>query len=284
MLIELTHKNLTAAIETKGAHLRRFYDAAADDEILWSGDPAVWSGVAPILFPVIGRLKDGQYQHNGKTYQMPKHGFARDMEFEVADKSAHRVLLRLCSNDDTLKIFPFDFCLEVTFELGDAGLCVGYVVRNTGSDQMYFTIGSHPAISLSKAAAPHYIEFCEPETLGVYKLVDGLIGAEPTPYLDKQQRINITPDLFKDDALIFKDIASSSLRVVSANGRMIEVTTGGAPHLGLWAMQGADYVCVEPWYSYDDGLDGGGPIKDKPGIICLEPDKSFATGYSISRI
>ncbi|MBN2713682.1 MAG: aldose 1-epimerase family protein [Planctomycetes bacterium] len=284
MQISLECGKWKASINTLGAELDRLYDGEAGEEILWQGDPDIWDGTAPILFPIVGRLLNGQYRYGGNSYCMEKHGIARKSEFDVIDQTSNSVTMRLCSTEKSLEVYPFKFELDVTFILSQSMVSVDYVARNRGEGEMLFTIGSHPALNLHDSHAPYYIEFEKYESLDVYRIIGDLLETSGKPYLLNERRIELTPDRFDEGALVFKNIKSRKINVVGDGGEwIVSLDTSGAPHLGLWAMRGAPYVCIEPWFSYDDDAEVSGSLEDKPGIIKLAPSSEFTTGYTIAK-
>ncbi len=282
MLIELENNGWKASVNTLGAQLRRLYNPECGREVLWCGDAFVWSGVAPVLFPVIGRLRNQGYRHNGKAYRMEKHGFARTQEFTVKEQSLNRLVLVLKENNYTLECYPFAFSLEATITLEEGALGFSYRVDNNSPESMPFSLGSHPAFALAPENAPYSIVFNNKESLAVFSLVDDLLTVEGKPYLAAADKIELTPEIFRDGALIFKNIKSDKISIDDKNGRrLVSVETGGTPDLGLWAMPGAEYVCIEPWFGYDDDINGGGELSKKTGIINLPVGESFTTAYKI---
>lgn len=272
-----------AEVETTGAQLRRLCNKKTGREILWSGDPQIWSGTAPVLFPVVGRLRNGAYRWQGREYRMPKHGFARDSVFTVQEATAETLVLVLQDSPQTREIYPFAFRLELAFRLQERGVRVEYTVDNPAKDALWFTLGSHPGFALPVAQEPYRVVFAQQETLELFRLRDGLLETAGQPYLCKQTEIALTPELFARDALIFKDIASRKISVVDRAGNVcVTLDTGGAPHLGIWAKEGAPYVCLEPWFGYDDPVDATGELTQKPGMIRLAPGGRFTTFYEIT--
>lgn len=280
MRIVFENHRFQAEVDTLGAELRRLRDCVKGEELLWQGDPAVWSGSAPVLFPVVGRLREGGYRHKGQRYEMPKHGFARSSEFAVTRQEGDVLTLELRESPQTLQIYPFAFSLQITFRLLAAGLRVEYAVRNPAATELFFTLGSHPGLCLPPEGGPYRIEFDEPETLAVFRLEGDLLSTQSEPFMRGERIIPLTPDTFARDALIFKNISSRRIGVVGQQ-RAVYVDTSGAPHLGLWAKAGAEYVCIEPWYSYDDAADVSGELSEKPGILTLAPYARFTTAYTI---
>ena len=286
--ISIENDRFTVRIATRGAELRSFYDKTAQREIMWEADPAIWGGSAPILFPTVGSLRDGCTTIDGTVYEIPKHGVVRTRDAELIELEKNRACFAFTSNEETLRLYPFPFRLEVEFLLEDQELNVHYRVTHTGPRDMLFSIGSHPAFALDlKNAALHdyCIEFNQPESLDLYGLAQGLLAKKQDHYLVDATQIQLSETLFSDDALIFKHIKSDLLRLKSkTETRHLEFKTHGAPHLGLWAKPGAPYVCIEPWFSFDDQPDCDGIFENKPGIITLPANELFSTGYSVRLI
>lgn len=279
-------EHLTATISTLGATLTSLKDHAKDEEYIWQAEPAIWQGSAPILFPIVGRLKDGQYHFNKKTYQLDKHGFARTSEFSVLEAHDSSIRFILRANAQTTLVYPFDFELVVTFKLDKNALHVNYQVNNVGNDTMYFTLGSHPAFRLplnNSALEDYYLEFESNETLDCYFLDHHLLTENPIKaYLNNTKVVPITDQLFENDALIFKNIQSHKVYLKHhKNGFRLAMTFDKAPHFALWSKPNAPFICLEPWFSYDDSISADGDIRHKPGIIQLGKQETFTTAYAI---
>ncbi|HJO94316.1 MAG TPA: aldose 1-epimerase family protein [Victivallales bacterium] len=273
-----------ALINEFGAELKSY--KIKSEELIWQSDPSIWSGSAPILFPVIGRLKKKSYLYNGKVYKMPKHGFATKNFFDVVDKSESSVRLSFESDEEVKVFYPFDFKFDVKFSILESGrLTVDYEVRNNDSVLMYFSIGSHPGINIpteDSVLDDYYIEFETNETLYPYKLVNELLERQEIPYLSDEKIIKLHKNIFNEDALIFTNVKSRNIYVKNnKTGRNVKVGITNHPDLGIWAKPSASYVCIEPWFGHDDPVDVSGHIENKPGILTLEPGNVFKTGYSI---
>lgn len=283
----ISSNGYSAVISSLGAELKSF-KGEAGEEYMWSGDPTIQAGTAPVLFPIIGQLKDGQYQYKDKTYQLAKHGLARTAEFELVIDKADEKSFLLTSSPETLKHYPFKFELEVFFSIKQQSLEVRYEVRNTGDETMLFSLGSHPAFALPlddiNSLEDYCVEFESREHLDRYFLDKGLLCTRPTAkYLDSSNTIPITAELFDNDALIFKNIKSRNVRIVhKTTGQRIGLNLGEAPHLGIWAKPDAGYICLEPWFSYDDAVDTDGDLENKPGMLSLVKGDSFSETYSVS--
>ena len=287
MAVKIQGGQFSAAIAETGAELRSLVSLATGREHIWSGDPAWWSGTAPILFPVIGGLKDGAFSFEGRQYKLPSHGFARTSDFTVIRAEADGAELELRSSAKTREIYPFDFSLKASFSITPMGIAVRYVVENMGTGRMYFSIGSHPAFVLPFAGGAlenYYVLFDREEALERWFFSDGLVVADRTAeILENSRVITLSRTLFDQGVLIFKHPVSHRFTIKnSLNPRSITVTTDGVPYLGIWSKpNGAPFLCIEPWHGLPDSTTAGGPITEKEGIISLAPREKFATGYGI---
>ena len=274
-----------AEVSPLGAELQSLIRESDQEEFIWQGNSTIWSGRAPILFPVIGRLKNEQIIVDGRTWPLTKHGFARDSEFTLVSQSNNSLTLELRANDTTQALYPYDFCLQVSFDLRPGTLAVSYKVINTGQTSLYFSIGSHPAFRLplqENTLEDYYLEFSEKETLDRYILHHGLMPENGIPFLNNESRIGLTSTLFDQDALIFRNIRSHKISLNhKSTGERLSLMTGGAPHLGLWAKPGAAFICIEPWFGFDDPVNASGKIEEKPGMIRLPAGANFQTGIGI---
>lgn len=286
MLHTINDNNISASISTLGAELQSLKNKVTREEYIWQGDENSWQGSAPILFPIVGRLKNGEYRFDNQTYQLNKHGFARTSEFNVIQSAESEISLMLTSDAQTKLSYPFDFEFVVTFKLDSSGLNVHYQVRNTGIGNLYFTLGSHPAFSLPLnecALEDYFIEFSSNETLDCFYLENNLLSDTPVnAYLNNQKIIPINKHLFDNDALIFKNIQSNKVHLKNRNtGLRLTMDTGNAPHFGLWAKPNAPFICFEPWYSFDDSVNASGDLTTKPGMIKLVEKAMFKTRYQL---
>ncbi len=245
-------------------------------ERLWQGDPAVWAGQAPILFPTVGASAGGVVRIGAESYPHPKHGLVRHMQPSVVSHTDTELLLRWDDTSGTRAAYPFAFRFEVTYRLEGPVFVTEFRVVNTGTDPLPYQLGAHPAFALPlRAGDPleaHFIEFPEPETAGIYGVTaDGLLEATAKPYLRDERRIRLTADTFRPDALVFRELRSRSVEVgADGHGSRIRVRWAGFPHLGIWAKPGAAYVCIEPWQGCADTAGTTPDITRKTGIILLQ--------------
>lgn len=281
MNITISTHQFSAEISTFGAELQSLKNRETHEEYIWQRDPTIWGGSAPVLFPVVGRTKNASYRFEEKVYSMPLHGFAWTSDFVCTEQGTSHATFTLKDSPKTRKIYPFSFELRIDFKLSGKGLSISYTVTNPSEKSMWFTLGSHPAFALRSTAENYRIRFAQKETLDLYGIRDGLLEKIQTDYLHDQSIIPLHAHLFDNDALIFQDITSDSIRLESENGLGITVETGAAPHVGFWAKPGAPYVCIEPWYSVDETAVHNGELIDRPGMIQLNPLKTWRAGYSI---
>jgi galactose mutarotase-like enzyme len=284
--ISLSSAALRARIDPFGAQLSVLQDGAGRD-LLWSGDPAVWKGRAPILFPIVGALAGGQYRLDGRTHSLPRHGFARDSLFETIQADRTRALLRLRASDATRAVYPFDFELDVRFEIDEASLSVITVIRNTGALPLPASHGYHPAfrwpLPYGADRASHVIEFEQPECGHIRRLdANGLLTPElhATPLAGRYLRL--TDQLFTDDAVIFDQLRSHRVRYGTAAAPRIELSLGDAPYLGIWTRPGSGFICIEPWHGIADPQAFSGDFTAKPGVFTVAEGTSRSIDMRIT--
>jgi galactose mutarotase-like enzyme len=286
-MISIRNGLWSARIAEMGAELKSLACLSSGQEHIWNGDPAWWNGSAPVLFPVIGGLKAGEYSYEGRTYKLPSHGFARTSEFRVTRTSEDRAELTLLSSAKTRDSYPFDFSLTVSFQLEQAGIAVRYEVTNTGSGRMYFSIGSHPAFVVPFAGGVlenYYVLFDREETLERWFFKDGIVLAGKTEeVLENSRVLSLSRTTFDQGILIFKHPASREFSIVnSRNARAVKVITEGVPYVGVWSKPGrAPFLCVEPWHGIPDMSDTSGSLVEKEGILALDARGTFTTGYRV---
>lgn len=271
----------------KGGELCSIYSKINNTEYLWQADLLHWGRHAPILFPVIGCCKNNQIRINSKSYRMPPHGFARDAEFQTIAKTKDSIKYSLKSNNETKKMYPFDFELFISYKLTDNVINVEYTVNNPSDRQIYFSIGAHPGFNcplsdhLSKE--DYYIKFSSKETLQRYFIRNDLIDRTAEPCLDNSDRIDINKTTFDEGALIFKDYKSDKISLkTDKDSKGVGIEGKGYTHLGIWsASDNARFVCIEPWFGCSDYHDFDGDFSQKEGVLTLAAKDSFSCSYKI---
>jgi galactose mutarotase-like enzyme len=285
-MIDIEHSHLTARISPVGAELQSLKLNRDGHELIWQRDPEIWAGSAPILFPVVGRLINGQYMFEGQTYTMPIHGIVRTETWAIAEKGESHVTFEISDSETSTQCYPFHWKLAVRFELTDLQLTVRYSVTNIDTRTLYFSLGSHPGFNLdfgSDCLSDYALRTDNHgEPWQRRRIVDGKLSKERFAVDWRGRDLPLSESSFDEDALVFTDIQCQQLTLVhSSDPRQIIFGTGGAPDLGIWARRGAPYVCIEPWYGYDDPEDHDQQLTTKPGIQTLESQAVFSTAYSI---
>ena len=247
-----------------------------------TGNP-YWKRQAPVLFPIVGQLKDSKTQIDGNLYEMTQHGFARDMEFEEVSKSENKHHYVLKYNEDTLKRYPYKFELHIIYEIVENTLIVKYEVKNIDDKTIYFGLGGHPAFNCDYSNEEYEIVFPQEENIEFLKLKNGLVDTEKAQNILVDKKIYLKEDTFDNDAVIMKNIKSNTiiLQNKKTNKKILEFDFTEFPYLALWSKRGAPFVCIEPWQNTADRIDSTQVYKDKENIIKLEKNNMFECKYSI---
>jgi galactose mutarotase-like enzyme len=279
--LNITIKNnlLTAVINQRGAELTSL--KKDDHDYIWEGNPEFWAKHSPILFPIVGTLKNNSYTYKGNTYQMTRHGFARDNEFTVKNQTDNSVIFSLASTENTLNMYPFEFELELKYTLVNTILAFDYTVINKGIETMPFSIGAHPAFALPGNFSDYSLIFEKDETLVNTQLEKDLVSDKTISLPTDKGKLALSHSLFDNDALILKSTVSNYIDIAKNNNRLLRVAYNDFPDLGIWTKENAPFLCIEPWQGYSDSLASNGNILEKEGIILLKPGEKFNAGFSI---
>jgi galactose mutarotase-like enzyme len=276
--IEIASGGLRATINPLGAELSSLRDADGR-ELMTNADPAFWSGRAPLLFPIVGRLMGDKYRLDGEEYPLPQHGFARRQRFALTAQTADRAVFRLSDNDATRAVYPFAFTLDAAFTLSGATLATDITVTNTGDRDMPASFGFHPAFAwplpFGRSRADHRIVFEKQEPAELSAIVPGgWIASQSWPSPLDGRELKLDDALFERDALVWDRIESESLRYDGGEGPGLDIGFAGMPRLGIWTRPGARFVCIEPWHGIADRQGFDGEIWDKPGILRFAPGEA----------
>ena len=280
MIITIKNEYLTARISDFGAELKSLrYN---NEEYIWQGDNKFWPDSSPVLFPICSGLVDDGYFYEGKIYSMPKHGFAKEMTFKVEEKNESSVTFLLTDTNDTTAIYPFNFELRITYSLKCKKTDVKYEVKNTGSNQMYFSIGAHEGYYCPEGINDYELIFPKKTTLYHTYLTDNFtIGTEKKLILDDNDILPLNYEYFKEDALIFENIDFEGVILKNRNNnKKIKVTFKDFPYLLLWTVPDAPYICIEPWCGITDREGTTRDIKTKEGIIALKSGELLVRDHS----
>ncbi len=282
-----TIQNHTLSISVKhhGAELCSL--KRGDTEYMWQGDPAHWVRQSPVLFPIIGELKSDEFYFKGKNYGMKRHGLARNLPFTLLEQTDNSLIFSLKSNEATLENYPFPFELQINYKLTDSQLTVGYTVINSNDETIYFSIGGHPAfnvpLNISEKRSDYQLVFNKPENALTQQLTDGLRNGVTKLILDNENTIDITDDLFEEDALVFHNLNSTSVSIQKGNTKKLTFDFTGFPYLGIWSSsRTAPFVCIEPWCGVADHISHNQQIAEKEGIVTLAGQSVFERSYSIT--
>lgn len=275
MIYSVENEYLKIGVKDYGCELTSVLDKSTGYEFLWQGDPAVWSGQSPILFPIVGRLIDDRYTLDGKEYTLVKHGFARKMNWTFIGRTANALSFRLSDTEETRLCYPYAFTFDVKFSLEEKSLSVHHTVKNDNDHVMYFSFGAHPGFNCEIG---DQLVFDQKETLAAEKidLVHSLLLPGSVPLLNNESTIEITRDIFREDALILHGFRSKQIRLLAHGGKQtVRFDLNGAPYLGIWAKPAAPYVCIEPWFGVNDSQVKKADFSEKNGIVALNAKTEF---------
>ena len=288
MIYTIENDHFKVGVNECGAELYSIVSKKSDIEYIWQADPQVWAGSAPVLFPVIGGLKDGEYSFEENTYKLPKHGFVRhNTDVQMVNRAESRLLFRLTSNETTRKSYPFEFEFKISFLLRDNRLQVFHEIINKGDGPLFFSLGGHPAFSYpwkeGENKDDYFLEFEREENNTIFDLKEGcLLGREELPGLKNSKKLQLVDGLFDNDALIYTELNSSEVSLKSKTSkRKIKVNFDDFPFLGVWSKPGANFVCIEPWDGLPDFEDSTKELINKPGILKLLPGNIHYASYTI---
>ena len=279
MNFTISNQTLTATINSKGAELNSL--KKENKEYIWEGNLDFWGKHSPILFPIVGTLKNNSYTHNGEKFELSRHGFARDQEFKVIELSERKVIFSLSSSEETLKIYPFQFELQIIYTLDENQLQIQYKVKNNGNFKMPFSIGGHPAFALPGNFEDYSLLFEKQETLKSFALENDLVSDKTSLFelTDRQFPLNYAS--FENDALIFKTMESKSIEILENQKPLLRFKFNDFPNFGIWTKFNAPFICLEPWLGYSDTFKANGNLFDKEGSIVLEENATFDAHFDI---
>lgn len=280
----IKNEKLTLTVSESGAEIQSLCDAGGF-EYIYDGS-GVWNKRAPILFPIVGRLKNETYTYRGKEYTLPGHGFASRMDFETVKDDGSELLFRLADSEQTRRNYPFSFELLAGFRLDGGTVSVTYTVNNTGDGEMYFSVGAHEGYRCPMAPGEQFTDyrliFEKRETQQAAATVGPLLGLSRYPFLEDTDTVRLRYSYFVPDAVVLLGQQSHKLTLKSdISGRGVEVCFPDFPMLGIWTKPGAPFLCIEPWCGVCDPVDSDGDITKKFGINRLEPGGSFVRTHTI---
>ncbi|MBQ3119206.1 MAG: aldose 1-epimerase family protein [Clostridia bacterium] len=279
-IITISNGIISASINTFGAELISL--KKGDFENIWQGNPDIWSGHAPILFPVCGRLRDEKYIYCGREYFLADHGFARCSLFVLEEKGDSWATFLLKSNEKTLEVYPFSFEFRAKFSLVDNTLITEYIITNTHNKEIYFSVGSHEAYACPEGIEEYSLVFDAEENLENSLLTGPLLNHQHD-HFGITSELPLKYEYFPErDTLIFEKLKTKNVTLIHRpTGRKIRIDFTGADNLLIWTMDGAKFICIEPWCGLPDFIDTDGDIAKKAGIMTLAPDQTIKKSHTI---
>lgn len=278
---------LEAVISSQGAEMTSLYDKEIRVEYLWQKDDKYWDYSAPTLFPIVGKLNNDHFRIGRKDYYMPRHGLARDLNFELIRHEKDILVMRLKFTEETKRIFPYKFLMEVTYRIYGPVLTVTHEIKCPEKRDLYFSFGTQPALNIplnEGKFSDYYIDFEYNEYSGPFYLHHELVDFDQKPDIGvfSGRRLPLSEELFESGALIFKDVRSQKLTLRNSfNDQEIVFDIGEAPYLGLWRPRDAPFLAFGPWHGVPDVLGAGDDFLKKEGVIHLEVGEVFKSSYSI---
>ncbi|MGL4875427.1 MAG: aldose 1-epimerase family protein [Clostridium sp.] len=289
MIYNLENKQIKLTSSTFGGELHNITSKIDNIEFLWNGDASYWKYHAPILFPTVGKVINGEYRVDGKTFNLPQHGLARISEFKLIEESNTTLVFSLSYSEDTLKVYPYKFELMIKYELLDNKVIITYTVLNKDSKEIFFSIGAHPAFMCplmpEETMEDYYFELNNNETSSLLALSEnGYFLKEKIPFFNNENTIALKKDTFKNDALVFDDLKSNIVTLKSKNhNKSLSMDFTDFPFMAFWSMPtGAPFVCIEPWFGHADYEGFDGELKDKEGIQKLNVNERFECSYTLT--
>ena len=285
----LENEKLHVEIDSFGAELKSVKNKISEQEYMWQADPTYWGRTSPVLFPFVGSVKDAAYRHEGVTYKMGQHGFARDMEHELVAQTDSAIYFKLNSNEETMKKYPFSFVLKIGYELEDNTLKVLWEVENDSADrQLHFSIGAHPAFNCplygeeNKAGYKFY--FANVDEIHHHGHTDTGLSIEEDIILPlENNRVTVTPEFFDGSTYIIEGRQTDEVALEDPNGNRIVSVSFDMPLFALWSPPGknAPFICIEPWCGRCDAKDFDGELSERAFNNALDAGKTFQTSYTM---
>lgn len=279
MIITISNKQLSASINTLGAELISL--VKNNKNYIWEVDENYWNRTSPVLFPNVGRLKNDTYIYKGKSFSLPRHGFARNMEFSFEKRSEHQVIFELNETKETKVNYPFDFKLLIAYTLMGNELVIEYFVRNQSDEVLPFSIGAHPAFNIEGNFEKYGLEFNKEDNFETHHLENESFNGETSIIPTENNSIYLNYNLFVVNTLVFKQLKSNEVILKKENRSVLKVNFDHFPYLGIWTKLNAPFICIEPWCGLADNHHHNGNLEEKEGINLLQPQEDFLRAIRI---
>lgn len=285
-MVVLENDFVRVTIAEKGAEAQSIIDKRTSKDLLWSGDPTFWGKHSPVLFPIVGALKEDRYFYEGQEFELSRHGFARDLNFTVVSSESQYAEFLLSESEETLKRFPFRFNFYIIYQLEGHKLTVRYRVENPADTALLFSVGGHPAFAVKTDAnityEDYFLIFNNDIHLTVHKIIDNLISDDTYMLPMPDGKLSLNHALFYEDALVMKDVASDCISLCNTkNAEKIDFRFSNFPYFGIWAAKDADFICLEPWCGIADSQAHDRQLTDKEGVITLKGGEIWSRHWSV---
>ena len=279
MIVTISNSQLSATISTLGAELISL--VKNNKNYIWEVDETYWNRTSPVLFPIVGRLKNDSYTFNGKNYSLPRHGLARNMEFSFDKRNEHQVIFELNETETTKHNYPFDFKLFIAYTLMGNELIMEYFVRNQANEVLPFSIGAHPAFAITDDFSTYSLQFNKDEVFETHHLENESFNGKTSVVESKNSEIQLNYELFEADTLVFKQLKSNEVLLKNKGKNILRVGFDHFPYLGIWTKTNAPFLCIEPWCGLADNSNHNGDFDEKEGINFLQPNEDFLRAIRI---
>ena len=280
-------------VNLHGGELKSLRRTDTGTEYLWCGDPAYWNRTSPVLFPFVGGVRNGIYRHEGTEYRMGQHGFARDRDFTLISQTEDTVWFRLEDDEESRRVYPFAFHLEIGYQLLENGVKVMWKVENPSEETMYFAIGAHPAFNCPLKAEDKQtdcaVRLQDRDGKNLAYFINTIFGQEGT-VTKAREAVNlqegilpVTETLFDHDAKVIEDGQVQRVSLLDGNGEEYLAVEFSAPLVGIWSppKKQAPFICIEPWYGRCDGEDFDGALEERKWGNQVNPGKIWNASYTI---
>lgn len=283
--VSLSSAHLTVKFKKQGAELCSVKNKTGT-EFIWQGNPDVWPRHAPVLFPIVGRLANNKYNENGVDFELGQHGFARDMVFNLVEQTDDSCCFELQANESSKKNYPFDFNLKIGYQLNGSILTTTYKIYNPSSAMLPFSIGAHPGFRCPllnhETFEDYYIRF-EGNNYELSLLSNGLRTGQKKTLLLTNKTLDLNPELFNNDALVFENRQINTISLCSKkSAHCITLSSVNWPYFGIWTKRGCtEFICLEPWHGIADLESANGELQSKEGLHWLAPKSEFSAFFSL---
>lgn len=285
-IVELHNDKLAIKISSIGAELQSIKRQGHTQEYLWHGDPKYWKGRAPFMFPVNVRFKNETFNYLDQSYNMPLLGLAHTATFDVKKISQSKASFTFRSNEETLRQYPFQFQLTITYELIQHEIKHHFLLKNLGDNTLYYALGGHPGFTFpttaGKTRKDYTITFSKKMTTNRLLLANGLIQGEEIPFLNNENRLDMNdPRVPKHGILLLNHKAKRIGLAEKGERPFIEVEFGDFPNVNIWSPPDKPFVCIEPQVGHHDLQNSPTDIKKKKYLMRLKPQKKKQYRFSI---